>query len=127
MLPRKAQIIKELQRISKKWFTSRDDSLRLYELLRELAHLDGYCAPSAFDERAYGLEEIARMESPEAVSLLIDLWKQQIGVTHEEVVYLLEGMLHPSAVEGLKKLTRMGSESERQSAIEALRRKTGRT
>lgn len=133
MLPGKARILEELTAISKKWFTSREDSLRLDELLRQLARLDGYRAPSSsvtngwFEERAYGLEEIARLESPEAATLLVNLWKKQIGVTAGEVIYLLDNMQHPASIKGLKELARYADfASDREAATNAVRRKSQR-
>ena len=77
--PRKLEIVRQLRAITKKWFTSRDDVVKINNLWRELAHLDGYHAPPSsvtngwYEERWYGLEELARLEIPEAVEIIVSL------------------------------------------------------
>lgn len=122
MASEKVRILQKIHALTKKWFWGRDELMQLKEHLRALAHSDGYYASRSWEEEDYGLEEIGRLESPEAVSLLVAIAKKHGGtIAYTQVCNVLVSMRHPAAIHGLKELARSGESYEREVAIEALR------
>lgn len=124
MTSEQVQIFDQLRVLTQKWFWSRRDSKLVYKYLRNLADLTD--EPSGYandyqddhDEAKNGLREIGRLDSVEAVVLLVAIARKMTEpYTFNLVVHTLTQMHHPTAMYGLMELAACGDESLREMAV----------
>lgn len=130
MIQAEIRILQQITDLTRKWSWGPAEVQRLDELLRTLAHLDGYRSDAPieasryFEEVEYGLRRIASLDTSEAAALLVAIAKKHGGETiYENVSEALLTMSIPAATQGLRDLARSGGTFERRAAADALRRR----